>query len=78
MPLFRHPTKETPILLTVLALLLAATASTVSAKPHQQRRLQIGLQLYSVREACAKDLPGTLKAIAKMGYTGVEFCRVLR
>lgn len=73
MPLFRHPTKEIHILLTVLALLFAATASTVSAKPRQQRRLQVGLQLYSVREACAKDLPGTLKAIAKMGYTGVEF-----
>jgi sugar phosphate isomerase/epimerase len=29
--------------------------------------------LYSVREDCARDLPGTLEAIAKMGYDGVEF-----
>jgi len=36
-------------------------------------RVRIGLQLYSVREDCAKDLPGTLKAVAKMGYEGVEF-----
>jgi len=35
--------------------------------------IPIALQLYSVREDCAKDLPGTLKAVAKMGYAGVEF-----
>jgi sugar phosphate isomerase/epimerase len=35
--------------------------------------LPIGLQLYSVREDCARDLPGVLKAVAKMGYAGVEF-----
>ena len=36
-------------------------------------RIPIGLQLYSVREDCAKDFPGTLKAVAKMGYEGVDF-----
>ena len=36
-------------------------------------RIPIGLRLYSVREDCAKDLPGTLKAVAEMGYEGVEF-----
>jgi len=36
-------------------------------------RIPIALQLYSVREDCAKDLPGTLKAVADMGYDGVEF-----
>jgi sugar phosphate isomerase/epimerase len=35
--------------------------------------IPIGLQLYSVREDCAKDLPGVLRAVAKMGYVGVEF-----
>lgn len=35
--------------------------------------LPVALQLYSVREDCARDLPGTLKAIAAMGYDGVEF-----
>ena len=33
----------------------------------------IGLQLYSVREDCARDLPGTLDAVARMGYVAVEF-----
>ncbi len=36
-------------------------------------RIPIGLQLYSVRDDCARDLPGTLAAVAKMGYEGVEF-----
>ena len=35
--------------------------------------IPIGLQLYSIREDCARDLPGTLAAVAKMGYAGVEF-----
>ena len=36
-------------------------------------RIPIGLQLYSVRHDCEKDLPGTLKAVAEMGYEAVEF-----
>ncbi len=35
--------------------------------------IPIGVQLYSVREDCARDLPGVLAQIAKMGYAGVEF-----
>lgn len=36
-------------------------------------QLPVALQLYSVREDCARDLPETLKAVAAMGYDGVEF-----
>ena len=36
-------------------------------------QIPIALQLYSVREACKKDLPGVLKRVAEMGYAGVEF-----
>jgi sugar phosphate isomerase/epimerase len=36
-------------------------------------RIPIALQLYSIREDCKKDLPGSLAAVAKMGYEGVEF-----
>jgi len=36
-------------------------------------KIPIALQLYSVRDDCARDLPGTLKAVAEMGYDGVEF-----
>lgn len=37
------------------------------------KKIPIGLQLYSVRKDCAEDLPGVLKAVAEMGYGGVEF-----
>ena len=36
-------------------------------------KIPIALQLYSVREDCARDLEKTLKAVADMGYDGVEF-----
>ncbi|HWQ91146.1 MAG TPA: sugar phosphate isomerase/epimerase [Clostridia bacterium] len=36
-------------------------------------KIPVGLQLYSVREQCAKDLSGVLAAVSKMGYKGVEF-----
>jgi len=35
--------------------------------------IPIALQLYSVREDCARDLPATLKSVADFGYEGVEF-----
>lgn len=36
-------------------------------------RIPIALQLYSIRHECEKDLPGSLKAVAEMGYAGVDF-----
>jgi sugar phosphate isomerase/epimerase len=33
---------------------------------------RIGLMLYSVRDECARDFEGTLRAAAGMGYEGVE------
>lgn len=35
-------------------------------------KLPIGVQLWSVNKDVAADLPGTLEAIAKIGYQGVE------
>jgi sugar phosphate isomerase/epimerase len=37
------------------------------------RSVPVGLQLYSVRRECEKDMAGTIAAVAKMGYEGVEF-----
>jgi sugar phosphate isomerase/epimerase len=34
---------------------------------------KVALQLYAVRNECEKDLAATLKAVAAMGYEGVEF-----
>jgi sugar phosphate isomerase/epimerase len=38
-----------------------------------KKKIPVGVQLYSVREAAGKDLPTVLEAIGKMGYKGVEF-----
>jgi len=55
--------------------LLSGTASEGAgnrgAKPAGRR--PIGLELYSVRTELARDLPGTLTAVARMGYEDVEF-----
>ena len=41
---------------------------TFSKTPHKI----VGLQLYSLRDAMKKDVPGTLKKTAKMGYQTLE------
>jgi sugar phosphate isomerase/epimerase len=43
------------------------------AQAASSTKIPVGLQLYSVREQCGKDLPGTVAAVAKIGYRGVEF-----
>src|SRR5215813_9156685 len=52
-----------------------ATALGWGAESHAaaRQRIPVGLQLYSLREECAKDLPGMLKAVSGFGYKGVEF-----
>jgi sugar phosphate isomerase/epimerase len=42
-------------------------------KSVKKKVIPVALQLYSVREECKQDVPGTLAAVAKMGYQGVEF-----
>jgi len=39
----------------------------------EKKKIPIAVQLYSVRNVANNDLAGTLAAIAKMGYDGVEF-----
>ncbi|MDI1249734.1 MAG: sugar phosphate isomerase/epimerase [Lacunisphaera sp.] len=36
-------------------------------------KIPVGLELYAVRGELARDLPGTLRQVAGMGYTAVEF-----
>ncbi len=52
-----------------------ALASAIPFVPMttQGKRVPIGLELFSVRNQLKEDLPGTLRAVAKMGYEGVEF-----
>src|SRR5687767_6088723 len=38
-----------------------------------ERRAPIGLQLYTVRTETAKDLVGTIRRVAEIGYKEIEF-----
>lgn len=53
--------------LAAAAGLPAATAALQAA-----RRIPVALELFSLRQDAAKNLPATLAAIAKMGYEGIE------
>lgn len=53
-------------------LVWAGAASLAVASP-APKRVPVGLELYSVRDELAKDLMGTVRAVAKMGYEVVEF-----
>jgi len=49
------------------------TVGSLTEKATGKKRIPVGVQLYSVRTECEKNLPGTINAVAKMGYKGVEF-----
>lgn len=34
--------------------------------------IEIGLQMYTVRDECARDYPGTLREVARIGYRNIE------
>ncbi|HME01108.1 MAG TPA: sugar phosphate isomerase/epimerase family protein [Terriglobia bacterium] len=55
--------------LSLIAVAPLGVATTTPAADH----IPIGLELYSVRGALQKDLSGTVRAVAKMGYDCVEF-----
>lgn len=57
----------------LLGALGAAGLPSLGSAASKMDKVGLGLELYSVRQELAKDLPGTLKAVAKMGYQGVEF-----
>jgi sugar phosphate isomerase/epimerase len=51
----------------------APFAATAALQALQTRKIPVGIELYSVRGELMKDLPGTVTAVAKMGYQVVEF-----
>ncbi len=53
-----------------IAAAAGAAASTESLLA--KKRVPVALELFSLRADAAKDLPGTLAAIKKMGYDGIE------
>ena len=53
--------------------LAAAAAAAPLALAAKKSKIPVGLELYSVRNELTKDLMGTVTAVGKMGYQGVEF-----
>lgn len=54
-------------------LALTTPLANAGARIAKKAKPRVGVQLYSVRDLCGKDLIGTLKAIKEMGYAGIEF-----
>ncbi len=61
--------RSDPLLSRRSLLALAASAPLAAAR----KRVPVGLELYSVRSELSKDLMGTVRTVAKMGYEVVEF-----
>jgi sugar phosphate isomerase/epimerase len=53
--------------------LALSAAAPLLAAAKKSKHVPVGLELYSVREDLAKDLEGTVRAVAKTGYEDVEF-----
>jgi sugar phosphate isomerase/epimerase len=51
----------------------APPADSATPEPAGAKKHSLGLELYSVRGELARDLPNTLKTVAKFGYEVVEF-----
>jgi len=50
-----------------------STGEPAASSGTAAKRYPIGLELYSVRDELARDLPNTLRTVAKIGYEVVEF-----
>jgi sugar phosphate isomerase/epimerase len=55
-----------------LQLSVAAATGLAASRLLASNRLSLGVQLYSVRQDVARDLPAVLESIHKIGYTDVE------
>lgn len=55
------------------AFLAAAAAAPLVPAVARSQSVPVGLELYSVRDELHKDLMGTVRGVAKMGYQRVEF-----
>jgi sugar phosphate isomerase/epimerase len=69
-----RPKTTLPALSRRSFLSLAAAASTAAVLPATAaKRVPVGIELYAVRDELTKDLMGTLRNLAKLGYEVVEF-----
>ena len=68
-----HLLSRRHVLQSAAAVAAALSVQSLSRADEPSKKIPIGLELYSVRNLIPKDFPGTIEAIGKMGYQGVEF-----
>src|SRR5688572_14624272 len=67
-------TRRTFLMTSGAATLAATSVGTfLSAQDYGGKKVPIALQLYTIGGDLRRDMAGTLAAIAKLGYKGVEF-----
>ncbi len=58
---------------STLTLAAFGLRQTLALQAASSRKLPVALQLYSIRNDCAKDFDAALAEVAKLGFDGVEF-----
>lgn len=66
-------TATVPAAIATRLSVVGAVAQTAAPEAATKKKCPIGLELYSVRGELQRDLPNTLKTVAKDGYEVVEF-----
>src|SRR4051812_42217670 len=69
---FLHLSTAAPAAMAAQSL-LARVAPAADAPASASKKVPIGIELYGVRGELSKDLPNTLRTVAKIGYEVVEF-----
>src|SRR5580658_8213394 len=67
------PSRRDVLRLAAIAGASALLPAVSRADDVPKKKIPIALQLYSVRDILPKDFVGTIEAIGKMGFVGVEF-----
>jgi sugar phosphate isomerase/epimerase len=68
-----HPMTRRSFLHRTAATGAGLACSLAAPQAAESKKIPVGLQLYSVREQCAKNLPATLEDVARIGFRHVEF-----
>jgi len=68
-----HTARRHFIKLGIGSIVTMSMSKTLSIAGSQSDRVPIGFQLYTVRGEFTREVPGTLKKLAEIGYKAVEF-----
>lgn len=58
--------------ITLVSGVLATSSLYAEGETAKKKKMKTGIQLYTLRDVIGSDLPGTLKAISKIGYNSIE------